>query len=96
MTRNTTQRRRSFAARLTHIMQIQTQYGRLWLNSRFRRVKVPVSLKVTGFAVLTLMVLAITGTMLLMLDLFSLISGLLKRPFRRGNIYRRQLMRKPV
>ncbi|CAM3934968.1 hypothetical protein RABR111495_19580 [Rahnella bruchi] len=96
MTRNTTQHRRPFAARLTHIMQIQTQYGRLWLSSRFRRVNVPVSLKVTGFAILTLMVLAFTGTMLLMLDLISLISGLLKRPFRRGNIYRRQLMRKPV
>ncbi|MBU9847631.1 hypothetical protein [Rahnella ecdela] len=96
MTRNTIQRRRSFAARLTHIMQIQTQYGRLWLSSRFRRVKVPASLKVIAFAILTLLVLAITGTILLMLDLISLLSGLLKRPFRRGNIYRRQLMRKPV
>ena len=96
MTRNTTQRRRSFTARLTHIMQIQTQYGRLWLSSRFRRIKVPASLKVVAFAILTLMVLAITGTMLLVLDLISLISGLLKRPFRRGNVYRRQLMRKPV
>jgi hypothetical protein len=77
-------------------MQIQTQYGRLWLSSRFRRVKVPASLKVIAFAILTLLVLAITGTILLMLDLISLLSGLLKRPFRRGNIYRRQLMRKPV
>lgn len=96
MTRNTTQRPRSFTARLTHIMQIQTQYGRLWLSSRFRSIKVPASLKVIAFAILTLMVLAITGTMLLMLDLISLMSRLLKRPFRRGNAYRRQLMRKPV
>lgn len=84
MTRNTTKRRQAFFTRLTQIMQVQTQYGRLWLRSRFRRLTIPASLKIVLLAFLGLLALAITGTMLLILDMMALLSRVLKRPFRRG------------
>ncbi|WP_047606094.1 hypothetical protein [Rahnella aquatilis] len=96
MIMNTTRDRKTFAARLTHIMQIQTQYGRLWLRSRFRRMKVPASVKIFLLALLGLSALAITGTLLLILDVIALMSRILKRPFQRGCFRQRYLMRKPV
>ncbi|CAM3609208.1 hypothetical protein [Rahnella] len=94
MTRNTQKSRKAFASRLTHIMQIQTQYGRLWLRSRFRRMYIPASLKIVLLASLGLLALALTGTLLLILDAVALVSGLLRRPFRRGSF--RPLIRKSV
>lgn len=88
--------RKNFARRLTHIMQIQTQYGRLWLRSRFRRLTIPASVKIVLIALLGLTALAITGTLLLILDVIALMSRVLKRPFQRGNFRVRSLARKPV
>ncbi|KQN56464.1 hypothetical protein ASE99_10645 [Serratia sp. Leaf51] len=96
MTRNTTDRRSSFSARLTHIMQIQTQYGRLWLRSRFRRMSVPPALKLVTFVVFSLLILALTGTMLLMFDLIAMVFRTLKRPFPRGGFRQPPLIRKAL
>ncbi|MBU9818220.1 hypothetical protein J1781_25665 [Rahnella sp. C60] len=96
MITNTKSERKHFASRLTHIMQIQTQYGRLWLRSRFRRMTVPASVKLFLLALLGLSALVITGTLLLIFDAIALMSHILKRPFYRGNLRQRCLMRKPV
>ncbi|WP_037037395.1 hypothetical protein [Rahnella sp. WP5] len=96
MIRNTTKDHKTFASRLTHIMQIQAQYGRLWLRSRFRRMTVPTSVKIFLLALLGLTALAITGTLLLILDVIALMLSVMKRPFQRGNLPQRYLMRKPV
>ncbi|MBV6819884.1 hypothetical protein KWG64_18230 [Rahnella sp. PD12R] len=96
MTMNTTKNRKSFTARLTHIMQIQTQYGRLWLRSRFRRFTLPPALKLVILAFAGLMILAITGTLLLMMDLISLMLRLIKRPFPRGSLHQAHLSAKTL
>lgn len=90
MTRNT------FTSRLTHIFQLQTQYGRLWLRSRFRRLTLPPALKVVIFAVTGMMVIALTGTLLLLLDLITIVFRMFKRPFPRGNFRQVPLIRKPT
>ncbi|KAB8308574.1 MULTISPECIES: hypothetical protein [Rahnella] len=96
MTMNTTKNRKSFTARLTHIMQIQTQYGRLWLRSRFRRFTLPPALKLIILTLAGFMILAITGTLLLMMDLISLMLRLIKRPFPRGSLHQVRLPAKAV
>ena len=96
MTMNTTKKRTSFTARLTHILQIQTQYGRLWLRARFRRLTLPPALKLIILAFAGLLVLAITGTLLLMVDLISLMIRLIKRPIPHGSLRQVRLSAKTV
>lgn len=90
MTRNT------FSSRLIHIMQIQMQFGRLWLRSRLRRLTLPPALKVMIIAVLSLSVPALTGTLLIILDLISMVCRMFKRPLPRKNFRQVSLIRKPT
>lgn len=93
MIRNTPKRGKKLASRLTHIMQIQTQYARLWLRSRLRRMTVPDSFKIAILTFLAAVTLILTGTLLLVLDVVMLLSKMIKRPFRRGSYPRRSLVR---
>ena len=88
--------RKTFTSRLTEIVHLQAQYARLWLRSRFRRMTLPPALKVVIFAMTGIAVLALTGALLLLLDLITIVCRMLKRPFLRGNFRQAPLIRKPT